>query len=334
MIGKLLTRNYIFSFVALGALLALLILGGSASSVVSTALKTTLAALAIVGFFDLLKVALNRERTSYRTMLMERPLFNPRSHLKEIRLTEPLYPRFIALYFDADNEDPYKAKVHSIQAVRYEEGYLTDSLYLPLKLEGRKNRRVRLTLEEALKYLKTYTRDFPLIVHQKAFANTWLRENSSSVLLTDAIDTESLARNLYPKLQDFGIEDLNDWFHFEVDDQDPVYGAKIATAIYLDYQRLHRYRTRVTWNPLAAKSELEAILPDDHGPAMEMLPQADMSPWLEDEPAYQVQTGSGGDDSESGTQAMATHYVGPFTPLDEEGNPIPERGFLIERNDH
>lgn len=334
MISKLLTRSYFFSFIALGcALLILFIAGGGESSHLSAAgIRFLLVSTGIILFFDLLKILLNKERTSYRAMLMEKPLFNPRSKLREPQLTAPLFPRFITLYFDGDDEDPYKSRVYSIQAVRYEGGYLTDSLYLPLKSPGKKSKAIDLELEDALKYLKTYTRDFPLIIHDKSYANAWLREHSNSILLTDAIDTETLARNLYPKLTDFGIEDLNDFYHFEVNAQDPVYGAKITTAVYLDYLRVHNYRTALSKNPFAKAVELTPVYPTDQAPLPEASEADDFSFWVENEPAYQVEPALELDlDQEETLTQKAEHYIGPFTPLDEEGNDIPERGHLIDQ---
>lgn len=333
MISKLLTKKYFFSLTLLSVtLLVLVVVGfGSKSPQQSVAVKITFVGLLIILFFDFLKIRLNRERTSYRTMLMERPMFNPRAKIKSPELVEPLFPRYIALYFDADDVDPYNSHVYSIQAVRYEQGYLTDSLFLPLKKEGVKNNPIKLNLEEALKYLKSYTRDFPLVVHEKDFANTWLREHSSSILLTDAIDTESLARMMYPKLSDFGIEDLNDWYHFEVDERDPVYGAKIASAIYLDYQRIHGYYTRPTSNPMANPVELEPIYPDDHKPRIDLNFPEDFSFWVENEPEFQVKERDQEKDYFDQTQ-KELHYIGPFTPLDEHGMTIPDRGQLIYKN--
>lgn len=334
MISKLLTRKYFFSLALLAATLLVLIIaqGGDDPSILSTAVKVILAGLFIVLFFDFLKISLNRERTSYRAMLMERPLFNPRARIKSPQLTEPLFPRFIALYFDGDDVDPYRAHVYSIQAVRYEQGYLTDSLFLPLKKEGVKNKPIKLSLEEALKYLKTYTRDFPLIVHEKDFANAWLREHSSSVLLNDAIDTERLARMMYPSLTEFGIEEMNDWYHFEVDERDAVYGAKITSAIYLDYLRVHHYYTAPTWNPLAKESNLEPVYPKDQDPRADLDFSDDFSFWVENEPEFQIVRKDPSPSPYDQSQ-KEPHFIGPFTPLDEEGMPIPERGQLIERSD-
>jgi|LSQX01.3.fsa_nt_gb hypothetical protein len=333
MISKLLTKKYFFSLTLLIVMLFLLITVGfsSKSSQQSTAVKITLVGLLVILFFDFLKIRLNRERTSYRTMLMERPMFNARAKVKSPELVEPLFPRYIALYFDADDIDPYNSHVYSIQAVRYEQGYLTDSLFLPLKKEGVKNKPIKLSLEEALKYLKSYTRDFPLVVHEKDFANTWLREHSSSILLNDAIDAEALARMMYPKLKEFGIEDLNDWYRFEVDERDPVYGAKIASAIYLDYQRIHGYYTKPTFNPFAKQIELRPIYPEDHQPRADLSFSDDFSFWVENEPEFQVKKMEGSENYYDQTK-KEPHYIGPFTPLDEHGMTIPDRGQLIDKN--
>ena len=80
MVRKLLSKKYIFSFVVLIGALILLLTKNSAldSPMVSMAIWLVIAAIVILIFFDLLKVSLSHEKTSYRSMIMERPLFNPR----------------------------------------------------------------------------------------------------------------------------------------------------------------------------------------------------------------------------------------------------------------
>ncbi len=339
MVRKLLSKKYIFSFVVLIGALILLLTKNSAldSPMVSMAIWLVIAAIVILIFFDLLKVSLSHEKTSYRSMIMERPLFNPRGKKDQLKMIYPLYPRFIALYFDHEGNDPYHTKVHSIQAIRYEHGYLTDSLFLPLLIPGAKTKGIRLTAEEALKYLKTYSKDFPLVLHEKGFGNTWLRENTNSQLLLQSIDTADIARMIYPDLTDFGIEDLNDFFHFEVDESDPIYGAKITAAIYLDYLRLHNYRSAVTMNPLAPESDLLPVYPGDTAPPADETEsiEADLL-WDESEISYKIpamiEAASAQTTLSSAEAAGETQYIGPFTPIDEEGFTIPDRGQLVHKD--
>lgn len=337
MTSKLLTRNYIFGFVALLAALILIISKNSVlgSPMLTMAVWLLIAGIFILIFFDLMKVSLNREKTSYRSMIMERPLFNPRGKADQLQMIYPLYPRFIAIYFDHEGANPYDSKVHSIQAIRYEHGYLTDSLYLPLQSSTDKTKGILLTPEEASKYLKTYSKDFPLVIHNKDFGNIWLRENSNSIILVQSIDTEDIARMIYPKLTEFGIEDLNDFFHFEVDEGDPVYGAKITAAIYLDYLRLHNYKSTLTLNPLASESDLKPIYPGAQPLdtlADENSDDADLL-WDEAEIKYKIPTLEEFPVQDFGYTPISTdsgtRYIGPFTPLDEEGFTIPDRGQLI-----
>ncbi|MFZ2258229.1 MAG: hypothetical protein WAV55_08875 [Clostridiaceae bacterium] len=337
MMSKLLTRHYIFGFVALLAALILIIFKNSVlgSQMLTMAVWLLIAGIFILIFFDMLKVSLNREKTSYRSMIMERPLFNPRGKSDQLKMIYPLYPRFIAIYFDHEGDNPYDSKVHSIQAIRYEHGYLTDSLFLPLQSPADPAKGIHLTPEEASKYLKTYSKDFPLVIHNKDFGNIWLRENTNSIILVQSINTEDIARMIYPKLAEFGIEDLNDFFHFEVDEGDPVYGAKITAAIYLDYLRLHDYKSALTINPLAAESDLKPIYPGAQ--TLDFLNEensedADLL-WDEAEIKYKIPILQEDPVLEFGIPQIsvddATRYIGPFTPLDEEGFPIPDRGQLI-----
>lgn len=336
MASKLLTKKYIFGFVILIVALILLISKNSMldSPMVTMAVWLLIAGVIILIFFDLLKVSLNLEKTSYRTMLMERPLFNPRGKKDQLTMLYPLYPRFIAVYFDHEGGNPYDSKVLSIQAIRYESGYLTDSLFLPIQSGTEKTKGIQLTPEEACKYLKTYTKDFPLVIHDKDFGNTWLRENTNSIILVQAVDTEDIARMIYPKLTDLGIEDLNDFFHFEVDESDPIYGAKITAAIYLDYLRLYEYKSAVTLNPLASESDLKPVYPGEETLQQldgENSEDADLL-WDKAEIIYKIPNFSEfppEDETPNFPAEGQVRYIGPFTPLDEDGFTIPDRGQLI-----
>lgn len=330
MISKLLTKQYIFGFlVLLGAILLIIFQNaGVGSAMLSMALRLLIVTFLILIFFNLLRLGLSDEKNSYRSMLMERPLFNPRGKKDNLSMIYPFHPRFIAIYFDHDEANPYHSRVFSIQALRYEYGYYTDSLFLPLrKTEDRKTGRL-LTPEDASKLLTTYTKGFPLVVHAKDYAAIWLSEHSTSVLLTDAIDTEEIARLIYGKLTDYGIEEINDWLRFEVDERDPVYGAKITAAIYLDYLRLYNFDTTITMSPLAKESELKSIYPDDVTTlaAMEQAEEAHFQPADQE----MVDPGEVFEKVKEETTARI-RYIGPFTPLDEKGFDIPERGHLVSK---
>ncbi|PKK39519.1 hypothetical protein ABB02_01233 [Clostridiaceae bacterium JG1575] len=318
---KLLKKKYIFSFLVLfGGIIWLLAVNANQSSAITAlAVRLLFAALLIVVFFDVFKLLTMQHRNSYRTMIMERPLFNPKAKGKEVPMKYALYPRFIALYVDHDGADPYESKVLSLQAVRYEQGVLTDGLFLPLLQEGDKKRGIRLPLEDAFRFLKTYTKDFPLIVHEKMYAHTWFSDLHHWPFLMDAIDTEDLARMLYPKQKEFDIEAMNDFYRFEVDEEDPVYGAKITAAIYLDYLRTQDYKTTLTREPWAKTSDLLPIQPGQK--VMEASPsESSQELWREGEAAYAYKVTAPAD------LEPQTHYIGPFTPLDEEGYAIHDSG--------
>lgn len=329
MFTRLLTKHYIFGFIILsGAMLLISIQNaGVGSPMLTMSLRYLLGALLILIFFDLLRLGLVDERNSYRTMLMERPLFNPRGKQDALTMSYPLHPQFIAVYFDHEDENPYESRVYSIQAIRYEYGYYTDSLFLPIQSGNDPARGRLLSPEDATKLLTTYSRDFPLVVHGRDYGAVWLREQANSVLLTESIDTEDIARVIYPKLTEYGIEDVNDWLRFEVDEADPVYGAKITAAVYLDYLRLHDFNTTLSLNPLRKETELEPVFPE------EIRTQEAIAAEYE-YPAVTAAPGSFVEVPESAQEEISEKniYIGPFTPIDEEGNPIPERGHLVARD--
>lgn len=329
MISRLLTKYYIFGFlVLLGAMILILIQNaGAGSPMLAMAMRLLIGAFLILAFFDVLRLGLVDERNSYRSMLMERPLFNPRGKKDELAMIYPLHPRFIAIFFDHEDDNPYESRVFSIQALRYENGYFTDALFLPIRKEEDTTKGRLLTPEDANKLLTAYTRGFPLVVHARDYAGVWLREQSNSVLLTESIDTQEIARLIYPTLTDYGIEDINDWLRFEVDEGDPVYGAKITAAVYLDYLRLHGYDTTVTVSPFAREAELKPVYPED------VKTRAAMETAAGEQAAGPAQIAEEEPVDPEEAAFAESRYIGPFTPIDEEGFDIPERGHLVPRGD-
>lgn len=264
MLQKLFNKVYIFVFAVLftGILIFLNRYMDIKSDILKFSLNLLIIAMIIVIFFDFMRALFTRDRGSYRTMLLERPVFNPRGKKDNLKLTYPLYPKFIAIYFDRSLDREKKEHLHSIQAVRYEKGYLTDSLFLPIKKDHGRNRKRDLTIEEAFKYLDTYCKDFPIVVHDLEYANSFMFVTSNTPLFMYAADTREIAGMIYPKLRSYEIEDINDYLHIEVNDTDAVYGAKLVAAVYLDYLRLHDYRTNVTLSPFGRKSDMKPVFPD------------------------------------------------------------------------
>lgn len=336
MISRLLTKHYIFGFlVLLGAAGLILVQAiGAGSPMLFMALRLLLGAFLILVFFDLLRLGLVDEKNSYRSMLMERPLFNPRGKKEQLTMIYPLHPRFIAIFFDHEDDNPYESQVFSIQALRYEYGYFTDSLFLPIRPAEDRTRSRLLSPEDAAKLLTTYTRGFPLVVHARDYGAVWLREQSNSLLLTDSIDTLEIARLIYPKLTEYGIEDINDWLRFEVDESDPVYGAKITAAVYLDYLRLHDYDTTLSRSPFAKGADLAPVYPEDVTTlaALETASEgAETDPLPVTAEPLMEQAGEGPEEPAEPAALPESRYIGPFTPIDEEGFEIPERGHLVPR---
>lgn len=298
--------KYIFSYILLGLALAILLLVPTARQDAFGVFgrRLILVGFLMVSLFLLFQQYFYKANNSYRQILMEGPLFHGKAKAKTLEVNNlPLFPRFLALYLDHDGEDPSTATVHSIQAVRYESGYLSDRLFLPIKRPGEKDRGFLLDPEKANRLLKTYAGDFPLVVHEKDFARTWLNQEAHSIVLNQAVDTEDLARRLYPKLSEVTAEALHDFYNFEVNNEDPVYGAKIACAVYLDYLNAKGYYTTPTSWPFAKESNLAPVYPEE-----EQLKTIEEN-WAKEDPA------------ETTVQDNNT-YIGPFTPLDEDGRPI------------
>lgn len=290
MLEKFFARTYSFVLAVLFIALVIFfnIMMDTRSELAAMTFQLLLVTLVIVIFFNLLRVFLSRDRGSYRSMILEKPLFNPKGKPESLSLRYPLYPRFIAVYFDREGDDPYNDEIISIQAVRYENGYLTDGLFLPIKKSGERKRRKLLYFEDAYRFLRTYTRDFPVICDNKEYAATYLRENLNSMMLMDAVDAVGIAKMIYPGLDEYGTEDLSDYLKLEIEENDHLYGAKTVAAVYLDYLRLNGYYTDITWNPLAKKSTLEPVFPESFPENKSGLKDMTMSMnlWEDDEKLY------------------------------------------------
>ena len=359
MLEKLLTRIYLFVFAVL--LAATIFITNAFMDNRSDILKMSLTLLVltifIVLFFDLMRAVLTRDKGSYRTMVIERPLFNPRGKADHLKMIYPLYPRFIALYFDKTGDREENYQLVSIQAVRYENGYLTDGLFLPIRRNNGKNRKRDLTIQDAFRYLMTYTKDFPLVVHELDYANSFVLKTTNSPMLMYALDTQVISKMIYPKLKSHGIEDINYHMNIEFDDEDPIYGAKIVAAIYLDYLRLHNYKTNVTFSFFARKSDLKAVYPKN-SPRRDDYSATVTDSWEEDEEKYQIPENGETTDLTADVSEMdppapvaaedsggaepapenlypfkGSLYIGPFTPLDENGDAIPDHPVALRNAD-
>lgn len=349
MLEKLFTKIYIFVFAVIfsAVIIYINIFMDTKSQMVKMSLTLLVLTFFIVLFFDLIRAVLTRDRGSYRTMVIERPLFNPKGKNTNLKLSYPLYPRFIALYFDKTGDNPENYELSSIQAVRYENGYLTDGLFLPIRRKNVRNRKRDLDIDDAFRYLMTYTKDFPLVVHELDYANSFVLTTNNNPMLMYAVDTQSIAKMIYPKLKNFGIEDINDHLNFEVDDEDPIYGAKIVAAVYLDYLRLNKYKTNVTLNPISESSDLAPVYPEEYK-GEEIFGKVTQDSWEDDVSIYEikdnpesdfVKVASLPDNEEEIPESMAYQstrmidnpyefkdrtYIGPFTPVDENGEAIIE----------
>ena len=349
MLEKLFTKIYIFVFAVIfsAVIIYINIFMDTNSQMVKMSLTLLILTFFIVLFFDLVRTVLTRERGSYRTMVIERPLFNPKGKSTNLKLTYPLYPRFIALYFDKTGDSPENYELSSIQAVRYENGYLTDGLFLPIRRKNVRNRKRDLDIDDAFRYLMTYTKDFPLVVHELDYANSFILTTTNNPMLMYAVDTQNISKMIYPKLKNFGIEDINDHLNFEVDDEDPIYGAKIVAAVYLDYLRLNKYKTNVTLNPISETSDLTPVYPEEYK-GEEAIGRLSQDSWQDDISKYEIKDATESDfvkvadlpsaedmvpesNSDEATKMIDNPYefkdrtyIGPFTPVDENGEAIIE----------
>lgn len=260
---KFLNKYYLFVYVLLIITLYYLVfVSARGTSLDKISALLVFVSIFIVLTFQVVKVYFSREKGLYRTMLLERPMFNPLGKKDNLRSVFPLYPRFIAVYIDADDTNPYNAQAIDIEAIRYESGYLTDSLFLPIQRKDEILEKNYLSIDEAIKYLKIYTKDFPIIIYNKDFSIQFISKYQDASFIYNAIDILPIAKMIYPEIDKLDVETILDYLKLETDVEDKLYGSRISVAVYLDYLRLNNYNTAVTFAPNDKKYILKPVFPD------------------------------------------------------------------------
>lgn len=247
----------LFAFAGALTLLAFLLtlFANNPSAFVTMGRNISLFALLALAGFAYAHHRIFPEQTGARKVLMEDPLFNPKASPSVKSDLAPLEPKFIALYLEEEDKTMKEGKLLSIQALRYEKGYYSQGLFLPLAQTTEDETKSFYSLETALEELKKFVAQDPVVLHGPTNLRgrnvTWNQNQGQNMdgikdlelMLKNAINTEDLAKVLYPTAKEVHVEALYEFLHFEINPQDPYYGAHIAGAVYLDYLNSQGYYT-------------------------------------------------------------------------------------------
>lgn len=263
---RFLNKKYILAYIiSLIAIYYLIFKSARGTTIDKMALILCLISFFIVMTFHVMSIYFKKEQGSYRNINMERPMFNPRGKADNLRSVFPLHPKFIAVFLDSDNDNPNLSDIMDIQAVRYESGLLTDSIFLPVQRKNEKIRKNYLPPEDAIKYLRSYVKDFPVIIYAKDYSIQYINRYTDASFLYNSIDILPIAKMIYPNLESFETEALIDYLKFETEIEDKLYGARVVCAVYLDYLRLNNYKTDIRFMPGDRKYLLKSVYPDKTG---------------------------------------------------------------------
>ena len=217
-------------------------------------------------FYILKDYIYSPDRLDYKQVIMEDALFNHKGEIIEEFEAYPLYREFVTFHLNRISEDPYNDTVSSVQAVKYINNKMVDSLFIPIKPSDPLLKKYTLSLNEAIGRFLGYAGDLPIIIYNQPFTHTYLDIKLDKEVHISFIDAMKMSKDLYG-ITNKPIEHIQKYLRLYNLGNDPVAGAKIIGAIYLDYiYTVSKYRTKqarimarkgqkLTTQPLPEKSE-------------------------------------------------------------------------------
>lgn len=190
--------------------------------------------LLIALFYIFKDMILNPDKLNYKEVLMEKPLYNPKGEILEEFESFPLYREFIAMHLERNDEDPYGAEVTSLQAIRYRNNLMIDSLFIPLKPKDPLLKRYALSLKEATGKLLKFADNTPIIVYNQPFTHTYLNIKLDKEVHITFIDAMRMSKDIYGIFNE-PIKEVQRYLRLVNIDDDKVRDARVVGAIYLDY---------------------------------------------------------------------------------------------------
>ena len=174
------------------------------------------------------------DRMDYKQVIMQDALFNHKGEILDEYEAFPMYKEFIAFHLERKSEDPYDDTVTSLQAVKYINAKMVDSLYIPLTNKDPLVAMYKLPLKEAVGRFIRYAGDFPIIIYNQPFTHTYFNVMLDKEIHISFIDAMVMSNDIYG-IMNKPLKDVRKYLKLTNLDGDKVGDAKVIGAIYLDY---------------------------------------------------------------------------------------------------
>ena len=185
-------------------------------------------------FYVLKEFIFTPEKMNYKQIIMQDALYNHKGEILDEFETFPLYREFITFHLGRKSEDPYDDTVTSLQAVKYMNDKMIDSLYIPLASKDPLIAKYKLPLKEAIGRFIRYAGDLPIIIYNQPFTHTYLNVKLDKEIHISFIDAMVMSKDIYG-ITNKPIRDVKKYLKFINLESDNVQDAKVIGAIYLDY---------------------------------------------------------------------------------------------------
>lgn len=174
------------------------------------------------------------DRMDYKQIIMQDALFNHKGEILDEFEAFPMYKEFIAFHLERKSEDPYDDTVTSLQAVKYINAKMVDSLYIPLTNKDPLVAMYKLPLKEAVGRFIRYAGDFPIIIYNQPFTHTYFNVMLDKEIHISFIDAMVMSKDIYG-IMNKPLKDVRRYLKLTNLEGDKVGDAKVIGAIYLDY---------------------------------------------------------------------------------------------------
>jgi len=174
------------------------------------------------------------DRMEYKQIIMQDALFNHKGEILDEFESYPIYREFIAFHLERKSEDPYDDTVTSLQAVKYINNKMVDSLYIPLTNKDPLVAKYKLPLKEAVGRFIRYAGDFPIIIYNQPFTHTYFNIMLDKEIHISFIDAMVMSKDIYG-IMNKPLRDVRRYLKLTNLEGDHVADAKVIGAIYLDY---------------------------------------------------------------------------------------------------
>lgn len=185
-------------------------------------------------FYVLKDFIFTPEKMNYKQIIMQDALYNHKGEILDEFETFPLYKEFITFHLGRKSEDPYDDTVTSLQAVKYINDKMIDSLYIPLASKDPLIAKYKLPLKEAIGRFIRYAGDLPIIIYNQPFTHTYLNVKLDKEIHISFIDAMVMSKDIYG-ITNKPVRDVKKYLKFINLETDNVQDAKVIGAIYLDY---------------------------------------------------------------------------------------------------